>query len=327
LAFERVFNKPKRGLGDATLKTIRKVAMDNQTSVYQAAKELLETDDLKKRAKNSLASVVALFEKWIAEEKELPPAQLAKNILEESGYIDMWKADKGADSDGRIENLQELINVIEGGFSNIAEFLEHVSLVIDNDEKADEERATLMTLHAAKGLEFDVVFLPGWEEGLFPHNRSIDEGGNAAIEEERRLAHVGITRARRRAYITLASNRMIYGNWQNNIPSRFIDEMPRENVEVSGGGKLYNQNDNQLDLQEKSGTWSWSGNHGYSKKKSSSWSNSSYKTNKTDFNVKDKIVHGKFGCGFIKAIDGQKLEIVFENGDRKKIMASFVTKL
>jgi DNA helicase-2/ATP-dependent DNA helicase PcrA len=232
LAFERIVNVPKRGLGDATLKLLHDHARKRRVPLLEATRAVIETDELKSRPRGALRALVECFDRWRGQRDELPHTRLAEIVLDESGYTEMWQKDRSADAAGRLENLKELIRSMEE-FENLQGFLEHVSLVMDADGGADADAVSIMTLHSAKGLEFDTVFLPGWEEGLFPHQRTLDDQGRAGLEEERRLAHVGLTRARRRAKIFFASNRRMHGLWSSNIPSRFLDELPGEHVEVT----------------------------------------------------------------------------------------------
>jgi DNA helicase II / ATP-dependent DNA helicase PcrA len=236
LAFERIINVPKRGLGDATVQLLHDHARRRRVPLTAAAQAVIETDGLKPKPRAALRDLLAVFERWRAQKDELPHMRLAEIVLDESGYTDMWQRDRSADAAGRLENLKELVRSMEE-FENLAGFLEHIALVMDT-EKSEGEAVSIMTLHSAKGLEFDTVFLPGWEEGLFPHQRTLDDQGRAGLEEERRLAHVGITRARRRANIYFAANRRMHGLWSSNIPSRFLDELPEGDVEVkeSRGG-------------------------------------------------------------------------------------------
>jgi DNA helicase-2/ATP-dependent DNA helicase PcrA len=232
LAFERIVNVPKRGIGEASIQLVHEHARRKRVPLFEAARALALTDELKPKTRGSLRSLIESFERWRGQKDALPHTELAEIVLDESGYTEMWQKDKSADAAGRLENLKELIRSMEE-FENLAGFLEHISLVMDTERGESDDKVNVMTLHSAKGLEFDTVFLPGWEEGLFPHQRALDEQGRAGLEEERRLAHVGLTRARRRAKIYFATNRRTHGLWQTNIPSRFLDELPEAHVEVA----------------------------------------------------------------------------------------------
>ena len=240
LAFERIVNVPKRGLGDATVQLLHDHARKRRIPLFEAARAVVETDELKPKARGSLRGLVMQFDRWRAQREVTSHTELAEIVLDESGYTEMWQKDRSADAAGRLDNLKELVRSMEE-FENLQGFLEHISLVMDRDGEAGDEAVSLMTLHSAKGLEFDNVFLPGWEEGLFPSQRTLDEQGRAGLEEERRLGHVGITRARRRAMIYFATNRRIHGTWTTTIPSRFLDELPAANVEIteSKGGSAW----------------------------------------------------------------------------------------
>ena len=232
LAFERIVNVPKRGLGDATVQMLHDHARKRRIPLFEAARAVVETDELKPKARGSLRDLIISFDRWRARREVATHTELAEVVLDESGYTEMWQKDRSADAAGRLDNLKELVRSMEE-FENLQGFLEHISLVMDRDGGASDEAVSLMTLHSAKGLEFDNVFLPGWEEGLFPSQRTLDEQGRAGLEEERRLAHVGLTRARRRAKLYFATNRRIHGTWSTTIPSRFLDELPAHNVEIT----------------------------------------------------------------------------------------------
>jgi DNA helicase-2/ATP-dependent DNA helicase PcrA len=232
LAFERIVNVPKRGLGDATVQMLHDHARKRRVPLVDAARAVIETDELKPKPRGALRGFLLSVDRWRKQRDSLPHTQLAEIILDECGYTEMWQKDRSADAAGRLENLKELIRSMEE-FENLQGFLEHISLVMDNEKAAEADAVNIMTLHAAKGLEFNTVFLPGWEEGVFPNQRALDDQGRAGLEEERRLGHVGLTRARKRAKIYFATNRRMHGLWQTNIPSRFLDELPEENVEVT----------------------------------------------------------------------------------------------
>jgi DNA helicase-2/ATP-dependent DNA helicase PcrA len=246
LAFERIVNVPKRGLGDATVQMLHDHARKRRIPLSEAARAVVETDELKPKARGSLRDLLINFDRWRAQREVTSHTELAEIVLDESGYTEMWQKDRSADAAGRLENLKELVRSMEE-FENLQGFLEHISLVMDRDNGAEDDAVSLMTLHSAKGLEFDNVFLPGWEEGLFPSQRTLDEQGRAGLEEERRLAHVGLTRARRRAKLYFATNRRIHGTWSTTIPSRFLDELPVHNVEIT----------------ESKGGSGWGGSSGY----------------------------------------------------------------
>jgi DNA helicase-2/ATP-dependent DNA helicase PcrA len=232
LAFERIVNVPKRGLGDATVQLLHEHARKRRVPLTQAVRAMIATDELKPKPRGALRGLIEALDRWRGQRDSLPHTELAEIILDESGYTEMWQKDRSADAAGRLENLKELVRSMEE-FENLQGFLEHISLVMDNESAAEADAVNIMTLHSAKGLEFDTVFLPGWEEGLFPHQRTLDDSGRAGLEEERRLAHVGLTRARKRAKIYFATNRRMHGLWQTNIPSRFLDELPEPHVEVT----------------------------------------------------------------------------------------------
>ncbi|PAQ07293.1 ATP-dependent helicase [Mesorhizobium temperatum] len=238
LAFERIVNVPKRGLGEATIRQIHDTARALRIPMLEAAEKLAESDELKPKPRAALREVAANFERWQKALETTPHTELAEIILEESGYTDMWKNDRSVEAPGRLENLKELIRSMEE-YESLRSFLEHVALVMDAEQNAELDAVNIMTLHSAKGLEFETVFLPGWEEGLFPHQRALDEGGRSGLEEERRLAYVGLTRAKKNLHLWFVSNRRIHGLWQSTIPSRFLDELPEAHVEVAEGGNSY----------------------------------------------------------------------------------------
>ena len=235
LAFERIVNMPRRGLGESTLALVHAHGRAKNLSLTRAARELIESEELKAKPRQTLRSLLADFDRWSATIEKLSPEEFAQIVLEESGLVAMWKAENSEEAKGRLENLKELARSM-GDFPSLEAFLEHVSLVVDAETAEAGPRVSIMTLHGAKGLEFEMVFLPGWEEGLFPHPRALDENGLAGLEEERRLAYVGLTRARRRAFIFYAANRQVRGLWQTSPPSRFIDELPEDHVDFRGSG-------------------------------------------------------------------------------------------
>jgi len=336
LAFERIVNKPRRGIGDATLQVVHRLARDRGLPLVLAAAALVDSDELKPRARGALGRLLGEFDRWRALASAVPHTQLAGTVLDESGYVEMWQNDKSPDAPGRIENLKELVRAMEE-FDNLAGFLEHVSLVMEAAEQAGGDMVNLMTLHSAKGLEFDTVFLPGWEEGLFPHQRALDEGGATALEEERRLAHVGITRARHRVAISFAANRRVHNQWQSAIPSRFIDELPEEHVEVLTEGGLYGAHrrderhagakmaDRTPRLDDR-----WRRRHG------GRTTGDGLVIEGARYAVEDDIVaegrfvpgsrvfHQKFGYGTVAVVEGEKLQIDFDHTGLKRVIDCFV---
>lgn len=349
LALERIINKPARGIGAKSVEKFEAFARDNHISLYAAINQMLAEGLISGKAKTALADLMNKFEDWRRTMQAVTPDELASQILEDSGYIDMLKADNSVEAPGRLENLKELINVMSDteNYPTMSEFMEHVSLVMDNDSQANEDVITLMTLHSAKGLEFDVVFLPGWEEGLFPHQRCLDEGGTQALEEERRLAYVAITRARKKLFILMAHNRRVYGQWQNNLPSRFINELPPQNIEIVNNSANYFSTNNYSSYKSNSAIPSW----GAKKKQSvsyddddrysyvsddefaSSWGGSMYKAKQNAKNlmsstpVGTKVYHETFGYGKVIAVEGNKLGIIFDNYGLKKLMKDYVRKV
>ncbi|WP_424627612.1 ATP-dependent helicase [Bradyrhizobium sp. SYSU BS000235] len=361
LAFERIVNVPKRGLGDATVQLLHDIGRKRRVPLTEAARMVIETDELKPKARGSLRDVITNFDRWRVQRDIVSHTQLAEIVLDESGYTEMWQKDRSADAAGRLENLKELVRSMEE-FENLQGFLEHIALVMDREGGADEDAVSLMTLHSAKGLEFDNVFLPGWEEGLFPHQRALDEQGRAGLEEERRLAHVGITRARRRAKLYFATNRRIHGSWSTTIPSRFLDELPADNVEITeskggsgwggSGGYGASRFDNIESFGSTYSTPGWqraqanrsrsggggfdetgarygsSQRGGFSRKPMTIEGELIAKSTGTEseFSLGDRVFHQKFGYGHVARIDGNKLTIAFEKAGEKKVVDSFVTR-
>lgn len=350
LAFERIINKPARAIGAKSVDKIIQEARGRRISMFNAAKHMVTEGIVSGKLKSNLGDILSRFEEWQKLLGVISPEMLATQILEESGYLDMLKMDKSAEAPGRLENLRELIGVLgdEEKYPSLGEFLEHVSLVIDKDDALDTDKVMLITLHSAKGLEFDVVFLPGWEEGLFPHQRSLDEGGEKSLEEERRLAYVAITRAKKQLYICTALNRRVYGQWQTNIPSRFLNELPPQNIDIcNNASRYFTQNSGQS-----TGSWSqsnskWNKGNGWQKKptwQSSKQSNVVYdddnrysyerdeayfqSTPKKDtINKGDRVNHDFFGYGKVIAVEGNKLQIIFDKHGHKRLMAEYVRKV
>jgi len=362
LAFERIVNVPKRGLGDATVQLLHDVARKRRIPLLEAARTVIATDELKPKPRGALRDLVESFDRWRARSEVIPHTELAEIVLDESGYTEMWQKDRSADAAGRLENLKELVRSMEE-FENLMGFLEHIALVMDRDGGPDEDAVSVMTLHSAKGLEFDTVFLPGWEEGLFPHQRALDDQGRAGLEEERRLAHVGLTRARRRAKIFFATNRRIHGSWSTTIPSRFLDELPAPHVDIteskggSGWGGAGGYGASRFDAMETFGssytTPGWQraqaqrGRGGGFREDGAprgaagdfgSWRNKRGTTiegeliakstgTSSDFGVGDRVFHQKFGYGAVTLVDGNKLTIAFDKAGEKRVVDSFVERV
>ena len=341
LAFERIVNTPKRGLGDKAVGKVHAFARAAGVSLFSAAAQILDTDELAGAARKSLANLVADFSRWRMRLNELPHPELARLVLDESGYTAMLQADRSAESAGRLENLTELTRAMEE-YETLGAFLEHVSLVMENDAERDVEKVTIMTIHAAKGLEFNTVFLAGWEEGVFPSQRALDEGGNASLEEERRLAYVAITRARHKCFIVHAANRRIYGQWTSSIPSRFVAELPEAHVTqettMSGGESLWRANwseraDPFADIQRGSGRgpgWQRAASGGFERTpprivEARASAVSLGNPGRTDISLGQRVFHSKFGYGKVAEIEGNKLEIDFEQAGRKRVLDSFVS--
>ena len=355
LKFERIVNVPKRGLGDATIKQIHDLARASGVPMFEAARMLAESDELKPKARRSLGDLVAAFLRWRARIDGMRHTELAELILDESGYTSMWQADKSPQAQSRLENLKELIRFMHE-FETLGGFLEHVALVMDVEQGDDGDRVSLMTLHGAKGLEFETVFLPGWEEGLFPHQRSLDENGLAGLEEERRLAYVGITRAKRHAQISFAQNRRNRGLYQSASPSRFVDELPEAHVEVHearspfggvyatmGSDPRYGRanpygksrfDDAPSPFATSYTTPGWQ--RAQDQWKAARPAPPAPKTiegqlvassdHVSAFARGDRVRHQKFGFGTVSLVDGNKLTIDFDNGDRKRVIESFLAK-
>ena len=314
LAFERIVNLPKRGLGEASLRPVHKLARDQGISLARAAAVIVETDEMRPKPRAALKTLTDGLRRWRDLLKTLPHGEVVGVMLEESGYSDMWRKDKSISAPGRVENLGELERAL-GDFENLDDFLEHVSLVMDMDSSDDSDLVNIMTLHSAKGLEFDTVFLPGWEEGLFPHERALQENGDAGLEEERRLAYVGLTRARKRAGVLFAANRRIYNQWQSSLPSRFIDELPEDHIKRSAAAGLYGG------LSEHAVPWRA---RRRARAPAPQVDDQMSAPASGGFPVGARIFHQKFGYGRITATDGNKLEVAFEQAGLKKVIDNFV---
>ena len=345
LAFERIHNQPKRGLGAKALDAMHRHARVTGLPLAAAALELADSDELPKRARGTIAQLMAGFLRWREMAEQVTPSELLRTVLDEAGYDAMLAADRSAESAGRADNLVELARAMEE-YDTLGDFLEHVSLVMDNDRNDGGEKVTIMTMHAAKGLEFDHVFLPGWEESVFPSQRALDEGGLASLEEERRLAYVAITRARRRCTILHAANRRIYGQWTSSIPSRFVEELPAEHIAaettMTGGASLWRASWSETEdpfahlaeaapgrAQNRGPGWQRALATGYetapARLKEATRSAASFAAKpRSDIALGARVFHDKFGYGEVVGQEGNKLEIEFETSGRKRVIDSFV---
>ncbi|MGB3553164.1 MAG: UvrD-helicase domain-containing protein [Jannaschia sp.] len=351
LAFERIVNTPKRGLGDKAQQTIQVMARTNGVSLVEGARLCVASKTIGGRGGKALGELCDGLARWRAELLDgRDHIRLAEEILDESGYTGFWQNEKTPEAPGRLENLKELVKALEG-FENLQGFLEHVSLIMDNETEREEPKITLMTLHAAKGLEFPVVFLPGWEDGLFPSQRSMDESGQKGLEEERRLAYVGITRAEEICTISFAANRRVYGQWQSALPSRFIDELPEDHVEVLTPPGLYGggfgatgmaaaqhtamSGGVESDMPAKAAKADVYNSPGWRRLQANATNRSVRQpaeaknlvidaTAISAFTVGDRVFHQKFGYGAVERIEGDKLDVAFDKSGVKKLLGRFV---
>ena len=342
LAFERIVNKPKRGIGDASVQSLHAFARAKHLPLLAAAGEIATTDELPPKARKALGALSIDFARWSGVASTLPHTELAEMVLDESGYTDMLKNDKSAEAPGRLDNLKELVRSMEQ-YESLTAFLEHVSLVMELEQNDSEDRINLMTLHAAKGLEFDTVFLPGWEEGLFPSQRTMDENGLAGLEEERRLAYVGITRAKKRARVHFAANRRVHGNWQSSLPSRFITELPEEHVDTVvdegfyGGYVGFRDNAQAANFGSTYDSPGWKRAQanraaaGAARTRPPMIEAQAYSVQTSDpessqYNRGDRIFHQKFGYGRVTFVEGNKLSVDFDKAGEKRVIDNFVTR-
>ena len=343
LAFDRIANKPARKLGGQTMATIHALARARGLPLMATSRLIIESDELGAAARGALRRFIEMVDRWAGEIEHLSPRDLAELMMEESGYTDFWRNNKSAKADSKLDNLKEVVNAVSE-FDTLAAYLDHVALVADHNDGAPDGQIWLMTLHAAKGLEFPVVFLPGWEEGVFPSQRALDEGGTAALEEERRLAYVGITRARESCRISFAANRLLYGRWQASMPSRFVDELPESEVEVVSQPGLYGAaatsfaSHSRFDAARVDGDGYYE-NPGWKRARAAAGRAPSAPPmiegaaqtisvsapGKAKFAPGARVFHQKFGYGRVTAADGQKITVNFDHSGEKKVVDSFLT--
>jgi DNA helicase II / ATP-dependent DNA helicase PcrA len=342
LAFERIVNKPKRGIGDASVQALHKFARAEQIPLLAAAQRIAETDEVPPKARKAFAELAANFARWTETARHIPHAELAEMVIDESGYTDMLKADKSAEAPGRLENLKEFVRSMET-FESLTAFLEHVSLVMEIAQDESGDRINLMTLHAAKGLEFNIVFLPGWEEGLFPSQRTMDENGLAGLEEERRLAYVGLTRARQRIRVSFAANRRMRGSWQSALPSRFITELPEEHVDAVVDEGFYGGSVGFRDNANAGGFASTYESPGWKRAQTNRAASGGVRARpplieghahtvqtsdpqSSIYARGDRVFHQKFGYGHVSSVEGNKLSVDFDKAGEKKVIDTFVER-
>jgi DNA helicase-2/ATP-dependent DNA helicase PcrA len=323
LAFERIVNVPKRGLGDTAMRKMHEIARAERIPLTLAAAKLIQGGGLAGKARAALSELLHGFARWREGLQREGHVVTAATLLDETGYTEMWKQDKSPEAPGRLENLKEFIRAL-GEFENLNGFLEHVALVMENDENAQGDRLSLMTLHAAKGLEFDMVFLPGWEEGLFPHARAMEEGGERGLEEERRLAYVGLTRARKLAIVSCAANRRVYGNWSSSIPSRFLDELPIEHIQREGSAGM--ARNRVVDMPSV-----FTGTGGLMARKprtieAGAWEVQARPAHAQPLRVGERVFHKKFGYGRVTAVEDNRVDVDFEKSDPKRVLDSFLER-
>src|SRR5579864_642578 len=342
LAFERIVNRPKRGIGDASVQALHKFARAQQMPLLAAAREISQTDEVPPKARKAFSELGANFARWTEAARHIPHAELAEMVIDESGYTDMLKADKSAEAPGRLENLKEFVRSMEA-FESLAAFLEHVSLVMEIAQDESGDRINLMTLHAAKGLEFNTVFLPGWEEGLFPSQRTMDENGLAGLEEERRLAYVGLTRARQRIRVSFAANRRMRGSWQSALPSRFITELPEQHVDAVVDEGFYGGSVGFRDNANAGGFASTYESPGWKRAQANRAASGGVRARpplieghahaiqtsdpqSSIYALGDRVFHQKFGYGRVAAVEGNKLSVDFDKAGEKKVIDTFVER-
>jgi DNA helicase-2/ATP-dependent DNA helicase PcrA len=345
LAFERIINTPRRGIGEASVQKLFQIARASGVSALTAAREAAVTDELPARTRTSLATFLRDLDRWTALARDTHHARVTEAILEESGYTDALRADRTPTAQTRLENLKELVQSMDA-FDTLQAYLEHVSLVMDMDRGPQADAVQIMTLHSAKGLEFPLVFLPGWEEGVFPSQRSLDETGEKGLEEERRLAYVGLTRARKSARISFAANRLVYGRWTSQLPSRFVDELPEAHVEAVSETGYFSGGPG---MQAASSRWDETPAFG-SGYDSPGWRRAQDRgrpaapvnrkaviegegkllavsdPQSSAYSRGDRVFHQKFGYGRVLVAEGSKLTVAFDKAGEKKVLDSFVAK-